>query len=61
MSILEYKKTGRFEVPMIHSCVLMDLRPEESLKLTFNPTKIEASNVPVDDIISFAVSAKVTG
>jgi len=61
MPILERKKVGCFEVPMIHSCILLDLREEESLGLTFDPTKQENYNGPVDDIISFAISSKLSG
>ncbi|GAB6023776.1 hypothetical protein CHUAL_008529 [Chamberlinius hualienensis] len=60
MPILERKKKGCFVVPMIHSCVLWDLRALKSQLLTFDPDKMDAYTGPVDDIITFAISAKLS-
>ena len=63
----EYKPTltrsriGCFEVPMIHSAVLIDLRKRSSSNLTFIPENIPNYEGPHDDIISFAISANKTG
>lgn len=55
--ILEREKEGCFEVPMVHSCVLIDLRRVHSDLLTYDPDKIPYYDGPIDDIIAFAVSA----
>ena len=57
LPILDKKKTGCFEVPMIHSSVLINLRRRESRLLTFIPDKLENYEGPEDDIIVFAMSA----
>lgn len=57
--ILEGHKLGTFKVPMIHSCILMDLNIEEAGHLTFDNSLM--SDVPYDDIITFAISAKRAG
>lgn len=59
LPILERYKLGLFKVPMIHSCVLIDLRMEQVNALTFNGSML--NNVPYDDIIAFALSAKYAG
>eukprot|EP00092_Neocalanus_flemingeri_P098726 GFUD01125898.1.p1 GENE.GFUD01125898.1~~GFUD01125898.1.p1 ORF type:complete len:476 (+),score=131.74 GFUD01125898.1:82-1428(+) len=56
--ILDRKMAGCFEVPMVHTCVLMDLRHSESDFLTFLPENIPSYPGPRDDIIVFALSAK---
>lgn len=56
LPILERKKTGVFAVPMVHSCVFIDLVQRASHSLSFSPKK--NSQNPFDDIISFAASAK---
>jgi collagen beta-1,O-galactosyltransferase len=38
--ILNRKKLGCFPVPMVHSCVLVDLRRQESDLLTYLPDNI---------------------
>ena len=67
MPILERKrdKRGCFEVPMVHSSVLVDLGTEEAGELTFDPEKVVVkgaggASVPDDDIIAFALSARET-
>lgn len=55
--VLELEKMGCFNVPMIHSCVLVDLRRRESDLLTYNPQNVENYDGPHDDIITFALSA----
>lgn len=61
MPILERDKIGCFEVPMVHSVVLVDLRKRKSLYLTFDPKKIKDYKGPEDDIIAFAHSARISG
>ena len=58
LPILERKEKGCFSVPMIHSSVLINLNILATEKLTFNPDKLLDYNGPVDDIITFAISAK---
>lgn len=55
--ILFRKEIGCFDVPMVHSCVLINLRHAESDLLTYVPEKIENFDGPRDDIITFAISA----
>lgn len=59
--ILFREKKGCFNVPMIHSAVLIDLRKQISDFLTYNPNKLYQYNGPTDDIITFAVGANKTG
>ncbi|KAK4326790.1 hypothetical protein Pmani_002716 [Petrolisthes manimaculis] len=61
LPILERKQTGCFAVPMVHSCVLVDLTREASDQLTFIPQNVSGYNGPHDDIITFAISAKTAG
>ena len=51
--ILDRKKTGCFQVPMIHSCYLMNLN--KKILPTFDKVH---DKVPDDDIILFATNAK---
>ncbi len=66
--IYNFVKRGDFPVPMIHSAVLIDLRYVSTDYLTFNRTILHeqlvllnkppiTTEVPVDDIIIFSVSA----
>lgn len=55
------EETGCFNVPMVHSSVLIDLRKVASNKLTFVPSKIPDYIGPQDDIISFAIGANKSG
>lgn len=55
--ILNKERTGCFVVPMVHSCVLIDLRIKNSDLLTYNPEKLIDYDGPHDDIITFALSA----
>ncbi|XP_001608141.2 glycosyltransferase 25 family member [Nasonia vitripennis] len=57
-SILNNKVSGCFPVPMVHSAVLIDLRRKNSDYLTYNFKNINNYNGPIDDIITFALSAK---
>lgn len=41
--IIRYEMKGCFHVPMIHSCVLVDLRQRISDNLTYLPTKVSSS------------------
>lgn len=58
MPILEREKIGCFEVPMVHSAVLINLRQKQSLRLTYDLAKLANYTGPIDDIIIFAHSAK---
>ncbi|XP_068096230.1 procollagen galactosyltransferase 2 isoform X2 [Hyperolius riggenbachi] len=58
--IREWKKTGCFPVPMIHSTMLIDLRKEASLQLQFFPPH-EDFTWSFDDIIVFAFSCRQAG
>ena len=55
--ILNRKKVGCHEVPMVHTAVLVDLRQEESDLLTFLPDNIADYPGPRDDILVFVLSA----
>lgn len=48
---------GCFNVPMIHSAVLIDLRKRISDLLTYDPKNLNQYSGPIDDIITFAVGA----
>ena len=57
--IYDRKEKDCFGVPMIHSCVLLDLRNKLSKSLTFVKSKLTTPIGPdVDDIITFALSAQ---
>lgn len=58
--ILDRKQKGCFDVPMVHSCVLVDLTRVASDNLTFIPKNLPGYKGPHDDIIAFAISAKNT-
>lgn len=55
--ILNREQIGCFNVPMVHSCVLINLRLKVTDQLTFVSEKIENYDGPKDDIITFAISA----
>lgn len=58
--IMEYQLSGVFKVPMVHSCVLVNLKFENSKYLTFDRRVLKKwieYDGPLDDIITFAVSA----
>lgn len=66
-TIYNYEKRGHFDVPMVHSAVLINLNDKRTDKLTFNKTVLgsrfaltenELELMPSDDIILFALSAK---
>ncbi|XP_065200930.1 glycosyltransferase 25 family member [Planococcus citri] len=59
--ILNRDKIGCFEVPMIHSAVLVDLRVSRTDTLTYSPSKITNYDGPKDDIIAFAIAANRSG
>ncbi|XP_055314673.1 glycosyltransferase 25 family member [Sitodiplosis mosellana] len=65
-TIYNYDQRGQFDVPMVHSAVLINLNDKRSDTLTFNKTKLGArfllsdhdlALIPTDDIIIFALSA----
>jgi len=57
--ILDFKMVGCFEVPMVHTCLLVNLQHTESDLLTFLPENIPSYPGPRDDIIVFALSASL--
>jgi len=57
--ILDRKETGCFNVPMIHSAVLLNLRTPESDLISYTPENIHDYPGPHDDIIVFALSASL--
>lgn len=59
--VLNREKVGCFNVPMVHSCVLVDLRREISDYLTYIPEKVPYFDGPIDDIITFAIGANRSG
>lgn len=59
--ILYRDNKGCFDVPMIHSCVLVNLKKTTSDYLTYVPTKVPRFDGPNDDIIAFAISANRSG
>lgn len=59
--ILFQEEIGCFDVPMIHSAVLIDLRKHASDKLTYDPNNLDQYDGPIDDIITFAISANKSG
>jgi collagen beta-1,O-galactosyltransferase len=59
--ILNKERTGCFEVPMVHTAVLVNLRSYLSNNLTFIGSKINDYQGPKDDIITFALGAKQFG
>ena len=65
--ILERQQIGRFQVPMVHSLVFINLRSEKARQLKFRFKDLEAdrsiqlSQTPFDDIIVFAKSARSLG
>lgn len=58
--IREWKRTGCFAVPMVHSTFLIDLRKEASDKLMFYPPHPDYTWT-FDDIIVFAFSCRQSG
>lgn len=60
-NILNMHNKGCHKVPMVHSFVLIDLRVLSTDWLTYVPGNLESINVPHDDIITFALSANLSG
>lgn len=60
VQIREWKHTGCFPVPMVHSTFLVDLRKEASSKLAFYPPHPDYAWT-FDDIIVFAFSSRQAG
>lgn len=60
LPILERQRFGEFVVPMIHSCVFINLWHKKSFNLTFDSRHISQEYSPFDDIIAFAKSAKIS-
>lgn len=58
LPILERQRIGEFAVPMIHSCIFINLKHKKSINLTFDSRKMAEELTPFDDIIAFAKSAQ---
>lgn len=63
--IRNYEVYGEFDVPMVHTAVLINLNLINSNQLTFNKTKLRSFHDikytgPTDDIIIFAISANLS-
>lgn len=56
--ILNRQSIGCFSVPMVHSALLINLKASESDYLTYVSDNFQNYKGPVDDIITFALSAK---
>lgn len=65
-TIYNYEQRGQFDVPMVHTAVLINLNDKRSNTLTFNKTILgerfslnerDLTQIPTDDIIIFALSA----
>ncbi|XP_014366486.2 glycosyltransferase 25 family member [Papilio machaon] len=59
--IYQRERIGCFDVPMVHSAVLISLRYRRSDILTYNPDNIRDYEGPYDDIIVFALNANRNG
>uniref|UniRef100_A0A8D8Q9H1 Glycosyltransferase 25 family member n=1 Tax=Cacopsylla melanoneura TaxID=428564 RepID=A0A8D8Q9H1_9HEMI len=59
--ILSKKRVGCHQVPMVHSCVLVNLNVDSSDAFTFVPNKLKGYKGPHDDIITFALSTNFSG
>lgn len=59
--ILQRKEVGCFQVPMIHSAVLLDLRYKSLPSFVLPQSSNDSHPVPEDDIIRFAINAKDLG
>lgn len=59
--IVQRKNIGCHHVPMVHSSVLIDLRFQITNYLTFSPEILPNYIGPLDDIITFAMSANFSG
>lgn len=59
--IVHYEKIGCFNVPMVHTAVLISLRHQKSDNLTYDPLNFKNYSGPQDDIIVFALNAKNNG
>ncbi|CAH0715963.1 unnamed protein product, partial [Brenthis ino] len=47
---------GCHEVPMLHSAVLVSLKHKESDYLTYDPSKVENYDGPLDDTVAFCIN-----
>lgn len=54
--LIHWKKTGCFQVPLIHSAVLMNIKKKDIPE--FRPLN---DTIPEDDVIQFATSAESKG
>ena len=59
--IVDRKKQGCHTVPVVHSSFLINLNTNYSNNLSFDPSKIDNYNGPINDIIAFAISAAISG
>ena len=59
--IVDRKKQGCHAVSVVHSSFLINLNTNYSNNLSFDPSKIDNYNGPINDIIAFAISAAISG
>lgn len=59
--IVERKEIGCHKVPMVHSALLINMRKLESDSLTYDSENLKNYDGPTDDIITFALSANMSG
>ncbi|XP_053684624.1 glycosyltransferase 25 family member [Sabethes cyaneus] len=61
--ILNFDKSGQFQVPMVHSAVMVNINVMQSINLTFDAKRLPPGQYkgPQDDIIIFAMSANYSG
>ncbi|KAI4488630.1 hypothetical protein M0802_011446 [Mischocyttarus mexicanus] len=59
--ILYREDVGCFNVPMVHSAILINLNMVQSDFLSYNFTNLPKYDGPLDDVITFAVGANETG
>lgn len=59
-TVLYRHRGGLFEVPMVHTALLINMRHHVSKKLAYDPAP-PGYEGPYDDIIRFAFSAKAAG
>lgn len=59
--ILYREDVGCFNVPMVHSAVLINLNMVQSDRLTYNFTNLAHYDGPLDDVITFAIGANNSG
>lgn len=59
--IFHLEKKGCFDVALVHSCVLLDLKNQTVDEITFDPRDLKHERVPFDDTVTFSLSAYLAG